>query len=743
MRRCVVLALLSLPLFAQQQQPVVPHAGYVYPAGGRQGTTVEVTVGGQFLNGASAAYVSGSGVTAVFERYVRPLTPAQASDLREQVQKLVAQPSRTPEEQKTIAEIRQKLMEFQRRTASPTIAENAIVQLTIAPNAAPGPRELRIGANQGITNPVTFCVGQLPEIARPRAKVQPAYNVVNGATPPNRPVPGKPEPPMEITLPAIVNGQAMPATTDRFRFHAAQGRKIVAAVTARELIPYISDAVPGWFQAAIELRDAAGKQLAAADHYLFHPDPVIFFEVPADGDYTLEIHDSIYRGREDFVYRIAIGELPYLTGIFPLGAKAGRRVNVEAMGWNLPANQIAPVAKGRQAGVYPVSARAFDSLPFTLDALPEALAKDSAGRRDKAQRVKLPIVIDGRIERPGATAFFRFDGRAGEDIVAEVTARRLQSPLDSILRLFDSTGRELAMNDDFEDRGAGLLTHQADSLIRCKLPAKGAYYLEIADAQHNGGPEYAYRLRVSHPAPDFDLRVVPSSLNVRAGANVPVTVYALRRDGFTGAIDLKLKDAPAGFALAGGTVPAGEDSVRVTVSAPPNRVDVPVDIRLEGRAQIDGRDVRHAAVPAEDMMQAFAYDHLVPETAWMVQVVGAGGRMNLRSGSEKTVRLPAGGTAPLEVFVPQRLAGQVRVELNEPPDGITIQKVSPVPGGLTVTLRAEPGKIKPGLKGNLIVDAYVERAAPAGSPQARRRQNLGALPAIPFEVVGAQSAAKN
>jgi hypothetical protein len=52
-------------------------------------------------------------------------------------------------------------------------------------------------------------------------------------------------------------------------------------------------------------------------------------------------------------------------------------------------------------------------------------------------------------------------------------ARRLDSPLDSILKLTDAKGKQIAMNDDFEDKGAGLLTHQADSLIRIKLPATG------------------------------------------------------------------------------------------------------------------------------------------------------------------------------------------------------------------------------------------------------------------------------
>ena len=38
----------------------------------------------------------------------------------------------------------------------------------------------------------------------------------------------------------------------------------------------------------------------------------------------LAINDAIYRGREDFVYRVTVGELPFVTSIFPLGRPRGR-----------------------------------------------------------------------------------------------------------------------------------------------------------------------------------------------------------------------------------------------------------------------------------------------------------------------------------------------------------------------------------------------------------------------------------
>ncbi|MGO9227803.1 MAG: hypothetical protein ACLQKA_01135 [Bryobacteraceae bacterium] len=741
---------------AAQQAPQIPHVGYVYPAGGRRGASIEVRVGGQFLNGASTAYVSGQGVRAIVTQYVKPPTPAEAQKLRDEIKELREKRAAwqkpaaadsphvvfTAADRKRVEEIREKLEEVQRRPSIAAIAEIAILHIDIAPDAALGPRQLRLDTKGGLTNPIVFCVGELPEFSRKPVHVAPAYNVVNGATPANRAAARQPEPPMEIALPAVVNGQMTPGTADEYRFRAKRGQHIVIEASARELIPYVSDAVPGWFQAALTLRDAQGKELASADHFRFHPDPLIDYVIASDGEYIAQIHDSIYRGREDFVYRIAIGELPVIASIFPLGGKAGTREAIEAQGWNLPAARIDVSFRAKAKGVYPISLRkdgwTSNSVPFALDTLPEAMARAGIVRREKAQKVKLPVIVNGRVGQAGEAEYFRIDGRAGDEIVAEVTARRLGSPLDSVLRLTDAAGEQIAFNDDFEDPGAGLLTHQADSLIACRLPAKGSYYLQLTDAQSKGGPEYGYRLRISHPRPDFELRVVPSSLNLRAGATVPVTVRAIRRDGFAGEIALNLKDAPAEFLLSGAAVPAGQDKVRVTLTAPRTPASIPLSIQLIGRATIGGHEVTHNAIPAQDMEQAFAYHHLVAEDAWMVRVIGEAARGLGWRAVEKPVRLQRGGNATVDLFVPPRFQKGMQLALNEPPEGISIQSVTPKPGGVFVVLRAQADKAKPGSKGNLILDAFREVAPnPAAANQTPRRQPLGTLPAIPFEVVDA------
>lgn len=748
----VTVAAFVSPLAAQP----VPHLGYLYPAGGRQGAIVQVRAGGQFLNGASRAYISGDGVEIKEVQFIKPPTGPEIQFMREEMQKLnqkraasFKRPAAgtpkvvfTAADQRRVDELRDKLEENQRRPYIPAIVDKVLLQIAIAPDATVGPRKLRLETPNGVTNPIVFSVGDLPEFSRTPTRVGPLYNVINGGVPIIRTLPRQPDPPTEITLPIVVNGQMMPGVADRYRFRAAKGQHLVIAVEARKLMPYLSDAVPGWFQAAITLRDAAGKQLASADHFLFHPDPLLEYDIPGNGEYVAEIHDSIYRGREDFVYRMSIGELPVITSVFPLGAKTGTRASVTTYGWNLPAPRGKENFKGKSEGLHPVFRRknnlVSNPVPFVLDSLPETMAKRGIVRQGKAQRVKLPVIVNGRVERPGEAAFFRFNGRAGEEIVAEVTARRLGSPVDSLLRLTDASGRELASNDDFEDKAAGLITHQADSLLSCKLPAKGTYYLQLADVQHNGGPEYGYRLRISHPRPDFELRVVPSSFNLRSGATVPFTVYALRRDGFGGEIALNLKDAPADFRLSGAAVPAGQDKVRVTLTAPRNRAGLPQSIQLAGQARIEGREVTRIAVPAEDMEQAFAYRHLVAEDAWMVRIIGTGMSGMPWRPVEKRVALRPGAATPLQLFLPYRPQPGIQFALSDGPEGISIQRVTPERNGVSVVLGIRPEKVKPGLKGNLILEAFREVPNRAAGNRLRR-QPMGILPAVPFEVVARQS----
>lgn len=739
-------ALFALPAFAQKS---APHIGYVYPAGGQQGSSFQVHIGGQSLDGAARVHVSGQGVQTELIEHVKPITQGVAKKLREELAELMKSRKRDEETQKKIAALRKKLSTYVRKPSSPAIVEQVLVRVTVAADALVGPREIRIATSQGLTNPMAFHVGQLPEFSEEAARVgqiskesQPG----KGAKYAKYKTPSAKkdlDDAASVALPTVVNGQILPGEVDRYRFPASKGEDLVISALARELIPYVADAVPGWFQAVLTLYDADGNEVAYDDDFQFHPDPVLHYVIPRDGEYVLEIKDAIYRGREDFVYRISLGELPFVTSVFPLGGPLGEHTRVALRGWNLPASRldVDGAASGLGTTLLSVQGETATSNQtlFGLGALPERLEKEPNDTLKEAQAVTLPVIVNGRIDKPGDWDVFSFRGRAGEEIVAEATARRLGSPLDSAIKVTDAAGKQWAFNDDFEDKGAGLHTHHADSRLSLKLPAKGMYFVHIADTQQQGGPAFGYRLRISRPQPDFALRVTPSSISVRGNGNIPLIVYALRKDGFAGEIQLRLQDPPPGFALSGGAIAAGEDLVRVTLSAAAGAGKEPLDLIVQGVAEIGGKEVVHRAVPADDMMQAFAYRHLV--TAEQLLVVGNGRSAakspQVKIASPLPIKIPTGGAAQVRLDIRSvKALSKLHLELSDPPEGLTLGEPVAKDEHVEFTVLSDATKAKPGLKGNLIVNVYASLAKPGkGGASVKQRFPVGTLPAISFEVV--------
>lgn len=559
-----LVAFWSLATASVGAAPAGPSLAYGYPAGAQAGTTVRITVAGQLLKNTLGVMVSGTGVRAQAVAYTSgqgPLTDLQEEELKRLVAELrdrntalakklpVADPGTPLTDLPDLPELKDLgkrtnaqldlVHEFflNRATrAKPPMDETVTVEVTLDAGATPGTRELRLWTGAGLTNPLVFRVGVVAEVREPDRAARIAGLV-----------------PAPVSLPAVWNGQVMPGETDTLAISLVRGQEVGVAVAARALIPYLADAVPGWFQAFVAVAGPDGRVLTWADDTAIDPDPRLVFTAPADGVYTLSVRDALYRGRRDFVYRVSLGG-PEVTNPVPL-AEPGP-------GW-LPGT----LARAGQVDRYPVR------------------------------------------------------GTAGQDFVAEVRARRDGSPVDSLVRIVDATGKVLAWNDDFEDRSAGLVTHQADSWLRFRWPADGDYRVEVSEAQGQGGPDYFYRLRAGAPVPGFSLATTRSALNLAPGGQTVFTVQAFRQNGWDGPIAVALRDAPPGFTLEGGPVPPGKTSVDLTLRAPKKAWDGPQEVHLEGSATVGGSLMVRPVAPCDAQMQAFATTHLVPAQGLWVSPV--------------------------------------------------------------------------------------------------------------------------
>lgn len=708
-----------------------PGIAYVYPAGGCRGATFTVSVGGQRLANASGAHLTLAGASAEVIDHHQFMNQKELDFVEENIRVLqdartaakALPPGWTPDNEKVLSSLRASRENRPNRQVPNTLAETVTLRITLPADAPAGVCELRLRTTAGLSNPLLFQIGALPEFVEPAAS-RPRTDVPRNDTVNT----------LGVALPVAINGRIMPAETDRYRFSARRGQRLTFAVSARSLIPYLADAVPGWFQATLALYDSAGRELAYVDDFRHDPDPVLFHEIEVDGDYIIEIKDALHRGREDFVYRLVAGELPYVTGIFPPGGRAGEATPVRIRGMNIPAPPAFLVDPGP-----PGTAR----LPMPPDG-PFATLVDfvrgdgvEAGEREpndtpaSAQAVVVPLTLNGAISTTADHDVFRLHAGKGDKIVAEVTARRIGSPLDSTLTVSDASGRVIAANDDHDDRASGLITHQADSLVQFTAPADGEYFIGLRDTSSRGGADYVYRLHIGPPQPDFTVLFTPSSINLRPGGTATVQAHAVRRDGFDGEITLAIGGTTGGFKLKNARIPAGKTEADFTVSAPAAAADGVYVLTLSSAARIGERDTIHPALPAEDRMQAFLPRHLVESQTALVSV-NAGWRKPPRIVLDGPLKIPLGGRATFSVNLPEiQGATRARLEPIDPPPGIALAAVpAGANGEIPVVVSCDAAKLKPGMRGLLVLGAFVEDESAPGVPG----RPLGTLPPVTFEV---------
>lgn len=154
---------------------------------------------------------------------------------------------------------------------------------------------------------------------------------------------------------------------------------------------------------------------------------------------------------------------------------------------------------------------------FVVSPLNELVDTGANAAPDKAVDVPVGSVFNGRVDA-NTYDYLKVPLKAGERVIIDCSAQRIESRLNATLVLMNPAGRELVRARD---------TVGSDPVLDFTAPAEGYYVLKVFDSVYGGGPDYFYRLSVT-PSAYVDFVFPPSA---PAGSNNQFTIYGRNLPG--------------------------------------------------------------------------------------------------------------------------------------------------------------------------------------------------------------------
>ncbi len=377
--------------------------------------------------------------------------------------------------------------------------------------------------------------------------------------------------PQAIALGSTVQGLIGTEDVDYFTVTAKQGQRLSVEIEGARLGRTM-------FDPFIAIQDASGKQIAASDDTaLLGHDAFISLIAPDDGNYTILVRDMVYAGAGHF-YRMHVGSFPRPAAILPLGGKKGETLAVTFLGD--PTGEFSQsIALPGQASVKLGALPERDGVApspnwLRVSEFPnaEAVAASSGPAKAPVLAAAVPFAFNGVLGTKGEAAFFRFNAKKDQHLEFQVYARRLGSPLDSVLTVLDAKGKNLGSNDD--------ASGNPDSMVRIRMPEDGIYTVKVADQLARGGPLHAYRVEIAEVRPALTLSIPDTArydYETRKSIVVPrgnrfAVLMNINRDTCNDDLALAFDGLPAGITAVADTVPGSLSAVPVVFEAPPEAV---------------------------------------------------------------------------------------------------------------------------------------------------------------------------
>ncbi|HVX12497.1 MAG TPA: PPC domain-containing protein [Pirellulales bacterium] len=462
-----------------------------------------------------------------------------------------------------------------------TKGDQVVYRCTLAADAPVGIYAFRLATAKGVSNLRLVMVDDLPYVAD------------NGN---NKTLATA----QAVAFPAAVDGAAEGESYDFYKLTLPSGQRISVEVVARRLGSALDP--------VIRLLDATGRELAYSDDEPgIGADSRFVYQVPAAGDYYLELRDIRYQGSPNHRYHLRIGNFPLINTPFPLAGQKGTSPKLTTAGPSSedvsPLNIAVPanLPSGRlpMAVKYP---QGQGSAPLSLIASggPEQVEFEPNDAPETATSIALPWSINGRFETPKDRDWFEFAAKKGERFVFTGRTRSIGSPTDLFLRLYNAAGGLLA---EAEDAGMD------EGAINFTFPEDGTYRLMVEDLLRRGGPEQVYRIDIAPYQAGFSLLADAEKYDVPKGGVFVAKVTCARRD-YNGPIALSLTGID-GAQVANNVIPEGKNETTISVTAPANLESGQLHrLSIVGQAKIGEVDVRATAstlVPLRAQLNGLPY----------------------------------------------------------------------------------------------------------------------------------------
>jgi hypothetical protein len=433
-------------------------------------------------------------------------------------------------------------------------------EITLAANVEPGLYNLWLASGEGVSQPTVIAADRFPQV---------------------------PFAPEVAALPVALHGTVAGSARLRTTFTAKASQSLLIEVEARRL--------GGKLRPVLHIYDSENRQL---DWILPSPtlrgDARLKFTAPADGKYTVELHDLQYAAPAPNFFRMKIGIWEYADLVFPPAVQGGTKTQLTLIGGSSDGEQVtfdAPTLIGesyrsapwKNAGV----AGGFRP-PVLISEFPEIVEAPVAAT---PQKLPVPAGVSGRFLAPGEQDKYLIDVEPGAKLRFEVFADRLGSPVDASLEIQNAMGGRLASNDDVAGTPDPRLDFTVPANVKTLLVA-------VKDTDGRSGPDCIYRVAVtplsgSVGTPDFQLTLKQQRQSVAVGNRILVKVMA-DRNGFDGPIDLRFDALPAGIQIQGATIAAGSSATLMTLHGAGTGLAHSLT-KLRGIAKIDGRTVERIA----------------------------------------------------------------------------------------------------------------------------------------------------